>query len=102
MWATLVLDSRTLHAGTANRAPGTRRAMFCPVLPKPTRIPGIHHHSDRASRTVSLFWKRFTGSSARKKAKLLAKEDPRWPAAKEEEEEERGLRVSARRGGTYK
>lgn len=77
-----VFDSRTLHAGTANRAPGTRRAMVYlsfrnPRVAEPGNPPSI-----RPCFVNGLTLGDLRGSSARKKARTLAKDDVRPAAAK--------------------
>ena len=70
-------DSRTLHAGTANRAPGTRRAMFYLSFRNPRITDPGNPPSLRPCFTNGLTLNDLRGSGARKKAKLLAKADPR-------------------------
>ena len=70
-------DSRTLHAGTANRAPGTRRAMFYLSFRNPRITDPGNPPSLRPCFTNGLTLADLRGNSAKKKAKALAKADPR-------------------------
>ncbi len=70
-------DSRTMHAGTENRAPGTRRAMFYLSFRNPLISDPWNPTSLSPCFTNVITLNDLRGSGAKKKAKVLAKADPR-------------------------
>ena len=76
-----VFDSRTLHAGTANRAPGTRRAMFYLSFKHPDVADPGNPASIRPCFAGGVTLADLRGNDAKRLVKTLAKADPRAPAA---------------------
>ena len=89
-------DSRTLHAGTANRAPGTRRAMFYLSFRNPRIADPGNPPSLRPCFTNGLTLNDLRGAGARKKAKVLAKADPR-PAGSKSKKKKKGAGFASSR-----
>jgi ectoine hydroxylase-related dioxygenase (phytanoyl-CoA dioxygenase family) len=85
-----VFDSRTLHAGTANRAPGTRRAMFYLSFRNPRVADPGNPQSIRPCFANGLTLSDLRGNSAKKKAKTLARDDIRPAASKLKKKKKKG------------